>query len=145
VWIARPSVRIRIRALFKESCVIVGIGVDIVEISRLRATLDRHRDSFLRRVFTPAEQEFCAAHRDPVPHYAVRFAAKEALFKAIGTGWAKGVSWIDVEVLRSGAGAPTIVLSGEAKKFAQQLGAQTVHVSLSHAVENAIAVVILEG
>ncbi len=123
---------------------IVGIGVDIVEISRLRATLDRQKDRFLRRVFTPAEQEYCAGHRDPVPHYAVRFAAKEALFKAIGTGWAKGVSWIDVEVLRRGEGPPAMVLSGQAEKIAHQLGTQAVHVSLSHAVENAVAVVILE-
>lgn len=123
---------------------IVGIGVDIVEISRLRAALDRQKERFLRRVFTPAEQEYCAGHRDPVPHFAVRFAAKEALFKAIGTGWSKGVSWLDVEVLRSGDGAPAMVLSGEGGRVANRLGAQSIHVSLSHSVENAVALVILE-
>jgi holo-[acyl-carrier protein] synthase len=124
--------------------VIVGIGVDIVEIGRLRATLERQKDRFLRRVFTSAEQEYCAGHRDPVPHFAVRFAAKEALFKAIGTGWSKGVSWLDVEVLREGDGAPTMVLGGEGGRIAQRLGTQRVHISLSHSVENAVAIVILE-
>lgn len=123
---------------------IVGIGVDIVGINRLRTTLDRQKERFLRRVFTPAEQEYCAAHRDPAPHYAARFAAKEALFKAIGTGWAKGVSWLDAEVLRRGEGPPAMMLSGEAKRISQALGVNTVRVSLSHSVENAVAVVILE-
>lgn len=123
---------------------IVGIGIDIVEITRLRDTLERQKDRFLRRVFTAAEQEYCAAHRDPVPHYAARFAAKEALFKAIGTGWAKGVSWLDVEVLRGREGPPSITLSGEAKKLSEALAVHSVHVSLSHSVENATAIVILE-
>jgi len=124
--------------------VIVGIGIDIVEIKRLRATLERQKDRFLRRVFTSAEQEYCDAHRDSVPHYAVRFAAKEALFKAIGTGWAKGVSWLDVEVVRGREGPPAITLSGEAKKISDLMAVQSVHVSLSHSVESAAATVILE-
>jgi holo-[acyl-carrier protein] synthase len=124
--------------------VIVGIGLDIVEIERLRATLERQKDRFLRRVFTSAEQEYCSRHRDPVPHYAVRFAAKEALFKALGTGWAKGVSWLDVEVLRKGEGAPTMTLKGVAAEVGKELGAQNIHISLSHTEQNAAAVVILE-
>ncbi len=128
----------------KEMTVILGIGVDIVEINRLRATLERQKERFVRRVFTQAEQDYCAAHRDPVPHYAVRFAAKEALFKAIGTGWAKGVSWLDVEILRRSDGPPSLTLSGEAGRISRSMGTQTVHVSLSHAVENAVAIVILE-
>ncbi len=79
---------------------ILGIGVDIIEIARLRSAGERSKDRFLQRVFTLAEQQFCAKHRDPAPHYAARFAAKEALFKALGTGWAKGVTWLDAEVLR---------------------------------------------
>ena len=124
---------------------IVGIGVDIVEIRRFGAVLERQRDRFLKRVFTAGEQEFCRAHRDPVPHFAVRFAAKEALFKALGTGWAKGVSWLDVDVRREGQGAPTIVLGGEAEQISRRLGARSVHVSLSHSNESAIAAVILES
>ena len=123
---------------------IVGIGVDIVEIERLRETLARQQDRFIRRVFTEAEQKYCAAHRDPVPHYAARFAAKEALFKALGTGWAKGVSWQDAEVIRADTGAPVLVLHGEAEKFSLKLGARTAHLSLTHSNDSAVAVVILE-
>ncbi len=124
---------------------IVGIGVDIVDIERLRAVLERQGNRFVRRVFTEAEREFCLSHRDPVPHYAVRFAAKEALFKAIGTGWAKGVSWSDVEVLRKDHEAPTIALHGKAEQFSADLGSRHVHVSLSHSDTSAVAVVVLES
>ena len=123
---------------------IVGIGVDVVEIRRFGEVLGRQKDRFIQRVFTAGEQEYCRAHRDPVPHFAARFAAKEALFKALGTGWAKGVSWLDVGVHR-GQGAPILVLQGEAKKFSQSLGARKVHLSLSHTSESAVAVVILEA
>jgi len=124
---------------------IVGIGVDIVEIRRFGEVLERQKDRFIQRVFTAGEQEYCRAHRDPVPHFAARFAAKEALFKALGTGWAKGVSWLDVGVGREGQGAPILVLRGEAEKISQSLGARKVHLSLSHTNESAAAVVILEA
>jgi holo-[acyl-carrier protein] synthase len=124
---------------------IVGIGVDIVEIRRFGEVLERQEDRFIQRVFTAGEQEYCRAHRDPVPHFAARFAAKEALFKALGTGWAKGVSWLDVGVGREGQGAPILVLRGEAEKISQSLGARKVHLSLSHTNESAVAVVILEA
>ena len=123
---------------------IVGIGIDVVEIERLRAVLGRQKDRFLRRVFTLGEQEYCSKHRDPVPHYAVRFAAKESLFKALGTGWAGGVSWLDVEVSRESGGAPTLALSGAAQIVARERGAQNIHISLSHSEQSAVAVVILE-
>jgi holo-[acyl-carrier protein] synthase len=124
--------------------VIVGIGVDIVEIKRLREVLERQQDRFIRRVFTEVEQEFCVAHRDPVPHYAARFAAKESLFKALGTGWAKGVSWKDAEVVRAAMQAPRLALHGQAEKLSQALGVNAVHLSLSHSNDSAVAVVILE-
>ena len=89
---------------------IIGTGVDIVEIVRFRKVMERLKDRFLLRVFTPGEQQFCIQHRDPVPHFAVRFAAKEALFKALGTGWAKGVTWLDVEVQRERQDAPKIIV-----------------------------------
>jgi holo-[acyl-carrier protein] synthase len=107
--------------------------------------LERQKDRFIQRVFTAGEQEYCRAHRDPVPHFAARFAAKEALFKALGTGWAKGVSWLDVGVGREGQGAPILVLRGETEKISQSLGARKVHLSLSHTNESAVAVVILEA
>lgn len=123
---------------------IIGTGVDIVEIERFRKAIDRSGDRFITRVFTPAEQQYCSSHRDPVPHYAVRFAAKEAAFKALGTGWAKGVTWCDVEVRREKPEAPSIVLSGEAQRRFQTMGARRAHVTLSHSDNWAVAFVILE-
>ncbi len=123
---------------------IIGTGVDIVEIPRFREVMERLKDRFILRIFTPGEQQFCTRHRDPVPHFAVRFAAKEALFKALGTGWAKGVTWLDVEVQRERQDAPTMVLHGEAKKLSTAKGVQKVHLSLSHSDLLAIATVILE-
>ncbi len=124
---------------------IVGIGVDVVEIGRLREAIKKQGDDFVRRVYTPAEQEFCRARKDPVPHYAVRFAAKEALFKALGTGWAKGVTWQDVEVQRGETEPPVLILRGEADRHRQAVGGTSVHVTLSHSEHLAIAIVILEN
>jgi holo-[acyl-carrier protein] synthase len=123
---------------------IIGIGVDLVEIVRFRKVIERLKDRFIHRVFTAGEQQFCNEHRDPVPHYAVRFAAKEALFKALGTGWAKGVTWLDVEVQRERQDAPTMSLHGEAQRLSEAMGAHKVHISLSHSDNWAIAMVILE-
>ena len=123
---------------------IVGIGIDFVEIGRMKRTLERQGERFLQRVFTEAEQEYCRAHRDPAPYFAVRFAAKEALFKAIGTGWAQGVKWLDAEVQRDERGAPRLALSGRAKEIAEASGVLSIHISLSHSEESAVAVVILE-
>lgn len=123
---------------------IVGTGVDLVEIERFRKVIERTKDRLIMRVFTPAEQQFCNQHRDPIPHYAVRFAAKEAVFKALGTGWAKGVTWLDVEVQREKSNAPVVVLYGEARRLCESMGAQKVHISLSHSDQCAIAMVVLE-
>jgi len=124
---------------------IIGIGVDIVEIPRLRKIIARYGDRFTQRVFTPEEREYSVAHADPVPNFAVRFAAKEALFKALGTGWANGVTWLDVEVRRKAPGAPFLELTGEAGKLSKTLGTQSIHLSLSHSENAAIAFVILES
>jgi holo-[acyl-carrier protein] synthase len=124
---------------------ILGTGVDIVEIERLRKILEKQKDRFILRVFTSEEQRFCNMHRNPAPHYAARFAAKEAVFKALGTGWAKGVTWLDVEVQREGQEAPRLVLHGEALKLCQNMGMQKSHLSLSHSDEWAVAMAILEA
>jgi holo-[acyl-carrier protein] synthase len=124
---------------------IIGTGVDVVEIERFRKVIERLKDRIIFRLFTPGEQQFCHGHRDPAPHFAVRFAAKEALFKALGTGWAKGVTWLDVEVRRERQDAPTLVLHGEAQRLSTSLGAHRVHLSLSHSDHWAVAMVILEG
>jgi holo-[acyl-carrier protein] synthase len=128
-----------------EMGMIIGTGVDVVEIARFRKVEERLKERFILRVFTPGEQQFCNRHRDPVPHFAVRFAAKEALFKALGTGWAKGVTWLDVEVQRERQDAPAMVLHGEAQRLSEAMGAHKVHLSLSHSENYAVAMVILEG
>jgi holo-[acyl-carrier protein] synthase len=124
---------------------IIGTGVDVVEIPRIRRITEKPADRFIHRVFTPSEQQYCRAHRDPAPHFAARFAAKEALFKALGTGWAQGVAWQNAEVLREGQEAPILVLHGEALRFSEAMGTKKIHLSLSHADSYAIAMVILEG
>jgi holo-[acyl-carrier protein] synthase len=123
---------------------IIGTGVDLVEIMRFRGVMERLKERFLLRVFTPEEQQYCNGHRDPVPHFAVRFAAKEAAFKALGTGWAKGMTWLDVEVMRERPEAPTISLHGEAHRLSVIKGVRKVHLSLSHSDHWAVAMVILE-
>jgi holo-[acyl-carrier protein] synthase len=124
---------------------IIGTGVDIVEIERFRKVVERLKDRFLLRVFTEREREFCGTHRNSIPHLAVRFAAKEAVFKALGTGWAKGVTWLDVEVVRERQDPPRISLSGEALRLSQERAVRNLHISLSHTEQSAIAMVILEG
>jgi holo-[acyl-carrier protein] synthase len=124
---------------------IIGIGVDVIEIHRVREVLERQGDRFRNRVFTAAEQQYCDAHRDPSPHYAVRFAAKEALFKALGTGWSAGIRWTDAEVTRNPGQAPSLVLHGEAAHVSSARGAGTLHLTLSHSRDSAIAVVVLES
>jgi holo-[acyl-carrier protein] synthase len=123
---------------------IVGIGVDIVDIRRVRRVLEKQADRFLRRVYSLGEQDYCRAHHDPAPYFAARFAAKEALFKALGTGWAQGVTWQDAEVQRDEKGAPRMSLGGRALEVSTELGARTIHLSLSHSEDAAMAVVILE-
>jgi holo-[acyl-carrier protein] synthase len=123
---------------------IVGTGVDIVDIERFRKIVGRLKGRFIERVFTPAERKFCDRYRDPIPHFSARFAAKEALFKALGTGWAKGVTWLDAEVKRENSEPPVLVLHGEAEKQSIRLGACRVHLSISHSDQWAVAMVILE-
>jgi len=124
---------------------IIGTGIDIVEIARFRKILTGTGERFLNRVFTPYEQGFCLARRDSAPHFAARFAAKEAVFKALGTGWAKGVSWLDVEVYRYEHSAPLILLHGTASTLAASKGVTQIHLSLTHSDNYAAATAIIEG
>jgi len=124
--------------------VIVGLGVDMEEVSRIREVISRHGRIFLDRIFTSAEVAYCERHRDPAERYAARFAAKEATMKALGTGWSKGVRWRDIEVTRKPGGRPTIVLHGIAREHADQLGARHLSLSLTHTGNFALAEVILE-
>ncbi len=124
---------------------IVGLGVDMEEIGRLGEAIKRHGRIFLERIFTPAEIAYCERHRDAVERYAARFAAKEATMKALGTGWAKGVRWKDIEVGREPGGRPTIVLHGAAREHAARIGARHFSLSISHTGNFALAEVILEN
>jgi len=123
---------------------ILGTGIDIVEIARFRKILAGAGERFLTRVFTDEEQRFCLKRKDPAPHFAVRFAAKEAVFKALETGWSKGVTWLDIEILREEQGAPFIFLHGTAQEIAALKGVGRVHLSLTHTDNWAAATAILE-
>ena len=124
---------------------IVGIGIDVAEVKRIRAVIESQGERFLRRVFTPDEVAYCEQFRNKYERYAGRFAAKEAGMKALGTGWSRGVRWVDVEVVRQRGGRPTLELKGEARKIADGLGVKHVALSITHTVEQAIAQVIFES
>lgn len=119
----------------------VGLGVDIVEVSRIRTILKR-TPAFARRAFSEAEQQYCDGTADPAVHYAARFAAKEAVVKALGTGFAEGVGVRDVEVCRTKGGRPHAVLTGGAARAAERLGVTEIPLSLSHTATDAIACAI---
>lgn len=121
------------------------MGLDLVDVRRVRALLARHRDRALRRLFTDAEIEFCSSAGDAAECFAARLAAKEAAFKALGTGVRPGVRWRDVEVVRQETGKPELRLSGAARLWAERLGTAHAWVSLSHEGEFAGALVLLES
>ena len=123
---------------------IVGTGIDIAEVARIRQVIARHGQRFLQRVFTEGEIKYCESKANRIERYAARFAAKEAGMKAIGTGWNHGVRWRDIEVARVPGGRPTLLLHGKAAEFAARLGATNIALSLTHTAEQAMAQVILE-
>jgi holo-[acyl-carrier protein] synthase len=123
---------------------IVGLGIDVVEVARIAAALRRHGDHFERRIFTEAERVACSTRGDRILALAARFAAKEACLKALGTGWAEGVGFKDVEVVREGNHPPRLVLHGGAARWAERNGVTRSHVSLTHQPGIAAAVVVLE-
>jgi holo-[acyl-carrier protein] synthase len=124
---------------------IVGLGVDIAEVQRVRAAIDRRGQTFLRRVFTPAEIAYCEKHRNKYERYAGRFAAKEAAMKALGTGWRRGVRWQDIEVVREPSGKPSLALRGIAGQIAKRLGVKNISMTITHTTEQALAQVIFEN
>jgi len=124
---------------------IVGTGIDIAEVPRIRHAIERYGDRFLHRVYTDGEIRYCQSKANRMERYAARFAAKEAAMKALGTGWNHGVRWRDIEVARKPGGRPTIVFHGRAAEFAAKLGATNVALSLTHTAAQAMAQVILES
>lgn len=123
---------------------IVGTGIDLVEVARIEAAIARFGERFLGRIYTPAERRYCEAHANKIERYAARFAAKEAGMKALGTGLSHGISWVDLQVGREPGGRPVLAFCGKAAEIAAQLGVVRVALSLSHTAGHAIAQVILE-
>ncbi|MDR3746957.1 MAG: holo-ACP synthase [Acidobacteriota bacterium] len=124
---------------------IVGTGIDITEVNRIAASIQRFGRRFLERVFTADEIRYCESKANKAERYAGRFAAKEAALKAIGTGWSRGVTWQDVEVRRAPGGRATIAFHRKAAEFLQKLGAVRTQLSITHTGEIAMAQVILES
>ena len=125
---------------------IIGTGVDIAEVPRIRESIERFGDRFLKRLFTEGEIQYCERKKvSRFESYAARFAAKEAGMKALGTGWSRGVRWRDIEVVRPKGQRPTIQFHGEAANIAAKLGTRNIALSLTHTSEQALAHVILEN
>lgn len=116
-----------------------GIGNDILEIERMRGSIDRHGQHFINRIFTQKEQDYCYKFQDPVPHFAGRFSAKEAIAKALGTGFGEHLGWHDVEILNDDLGKPFVLLSDVAKK---KFNSPQILISISHSQTQAIAVAL---
>ncbi len=124
---------------------ILGTGVDIAEVARIRESVERFGERFLHRIFTNGEIRYCEQRARRFESYAARFAAKEAAMKALGTGWSRGVRWRDIEVVRPKGQRPTIQFHGEAAAIAAKIGTRNIALSLTHTSEQALAHVILEN
>ncbi len=122
-----------------------GVGVDLAVIARIKQVVERWDERFLRRVFTDGEIAYCRGRRDPIQHFAARFAAKEATLKALGTGLSMGVRWRELEVRRERGQAPTMVLSGRSRGIARARGGDRVLISLTHDGDYAMAQAMLIG
>jgi len=123
---------------------ILGIGVDLIEVERIRAVHDRFGERFLARILRPAEIAYCAGYQHPAPHWAARFAAKEAISKAFGTGIGVDLGWLDMEVCRRATGQPYAVLHGRGSALLCERGGGAVHLTLSHTASHAVAVAVIE-
>ncbi len=111
---------------------VVGIGIDIVECDRIANMIEKHEEIFINRVFTPYEIEYCSVRKAAAQHYAGRWAAKEAILKSMGTGWAKGIRWIDLEIQTLPGGQPVVHINGKAKEICQSRGISEILISISH-------------
>jgi len=126
--------------------VIVGLGVDAMDIARVDQLIARHRDRAVSRLFTKGETAYACSRRDPIRHYAARLAAKEAAYKALaGNDLARAIGWREIEVVLSPDGSPALALHGRAERRATEIGAARVWVSLTHSDSSAVAVVIVEA
>jgi holo-[acyl-carrier protein] synthase len=124
---------------------LVGTGIDVIEIERIASSIERFGDRFLTRVFTPGEIAYCQSKKNSAESFAARFAAKEAAAKALGTGIQHGVTWKELEVRRQPGHRPNLYFTGRAHEIATQLGVRHVSLSLTHSTTTAMAVVHLEN
>jgi len=124
---------------------IIGMGVDLAEVQRIRAAIERRGQRILLRLFTAQERAYCERSRNRYERYAGRFAAKEAAMKALGTGWRSGVRWVDLEVVRQPGGRPVMMLHGEARKIGERMGVQHIAMTITHTETQALAQVIFES
>lgn len=127
----------------KLSNLIMGIGIDLVDIEKMKNAIQKRGEQFQKKVFTKQEIEYCYRRRNPFPHLAVRFAAKEAVLKAFGLGFGKGGKWTDIEIVIDDSGKPEVKLSGFFKDMAKERGLNKTMVSLSHTKQYATAIAIL--
>jgi len=118
---------------------VLGIGTDITEVLRIAQMIERHGELFIERVYTPAEIDYCRSRKMASQHFAGRWAAKEAVLKALGTGWRRGISWRDIEVTNGGGGRPQAVLCGGTQEMADKMGIRCILVSISHCRSHATA------
>jgi len=124
---------------------VLGVGTDLIEIPRIQQSIDRFGDRFLRRIFTAREIDYCRRKKNAAESFAARFAAKEAAAKALGTGISRGVTWLEMEIVRAPGTRPTLQLSGRAAARAQSLGVTRTSLSITHSRDIALAVVIMES
>ena len=129
--------------LLPEGTNVIGVGIDQIEVARIRESMDRHGEAFLSKVFTPKEKSFCLDRKDPAPCLAARFAAKEAASKALGTGIGKEFGWLDLEVEKGENGQPFAVFSDQVQPLLEQKNAGSALLSLSHLDGIASAIVVL--
>ena len=118
---------------------ILGIGTDVVEVLRIAQMIERHGELFIQRVYTPFEIDYCNARKAATQHFAGRWAAKEAILKAVGTGWSKGIAWHDVEIRNEITGRPAVFIRGGTRDVLEQLGVGPIMVSISHCRSHATA------
>ena len=124
---------------------ILGTGIDLIEVTRIQASHEKFGERFLQRILRPDEIAYCLAHKNPAPHLAARFAAKEAISKAFGTGIGAQLGWQDMEIGRKESGEPFVILHGDGEKIFVQRGGSKVHLTLSHTQQYAVAMAVLEG
>ncbi len=124
---------------------LIGIGIDVVEVDRIADAIERHGEGFLARIFTDRERAYCSSQKRPALHFAARFAAKEAIAKAFGTGIGKDLGWLDMEIVRRPSGEPAVELNGTGKAYAESAGIDSIKISLTHAREYAAANAVALG